>query len=209
HSYGADPSDPWTIFWTHVTGLRAMDYASAIAMPEGNPVRHSPRPNALQQAFEETYRHALDGFSETGMLGLTTSLGRLIGLLRIYSRTRTARAHRAEDRILTAIRKLQSEPMKDWTLPELAAGAGMSVPHFSDLFTKQAGVPPKQFLIQQRLQIASALIQEPGLSVAQIAARVGYEDPYYFSRLFHKHTGQSPQSYRKEIARHSSARTSQ
>jgi len=35
-------------------------------------------------------------------------------------------------------------------------------------------------------------MQESGLAVAEIAARVGYDDPYYFSRLFRRHTGDSP-----------------
>jgi AraC-like DNA-binding protein/mannose-6-phosphate isomerase-like protein (cupin superfamily) len=201
HAYGADPSDPWTIFWFHFSGGRAADFAGVLALPDKSPVFHSPQSDSLHQAFEETYRYALDGFSETAMLGLTTSLARLIGLLRISSRPRTNRVQQAQDRILLSIRRLQSEPMRAWSLDELAADAGMSLAHFSDLFSKQAGVAPKQFLIRQRLQIASALMQKPGLTVAEIAARVGYDDPYYFSRLFHKHTGQSPQAYRREITK--------
>jgi len=209
HAYGTDPGDPWTIFWFHFTGIRSADFAKVIAAEDGGPVLHSPQPDILQQAFEETYRYALDGFSETAMLGLTTSLARLIGLLRIGSRPRSTRLRQAQDRILLAMRQLQSEPTRDWSLEELAAGAGMSVAHFSDLFAKQAGVAPKQFLIRQRLQIASALMQEPGLTITEIAARVGYDDPYYFSRLFHKHSGQSPRAYRREIASHSPERSAQ
>jgi len=58
--------------------------------------------------------------------------------------------------------------------------------------------PPKQFIIRQRIQMACALIHGSKLSVAQIAARVGYEDTYFFSRLFSRHIGQSPRSYRQE-----------
>ncbi len=199
HTYYADPGDPWTIFWFHFTGERAADYPAALELEEGNPILHAPRPNALRQAFEEAYRHTLHGFTDSSLLGLSTGLARLIGLLKIYSRPRGLRTHRTEDRILEAIRRLQEEPTRDWSLGELAAEAGMSEPYFCEMFRKQAGCPPKQFVIRQRLQMASALMHESGLTVAQIAARVGYEDPYYFSRLFRYHTGRSPRDYRREV----------
>lgn len=199
HCYYADPAEPWSIFWVHFTGGRAPDHVEALALPEGCPLLEVPKEAAMQQAFEETYRHALDGFSDSGLLGLTTGLSRLIGLARVYSSTGSARARRTEDRVLAAIRQLQAEPTRDWRIEELAAAAGMSLPHFTDRFHKQAGCSPKQFLIRLRLQIASALMQESGLTVAQIAAQVGYEDPYYFSRLFRRHTGQSPRAHRRDL----------
>ncbi|MCW1923875.1 AraC family transcriptional regulator [Luteolibacter arcticus] len=204
HSYFADAADPWSIFWVHFTGHRAADYVEALALTGDSPLLEVPKEAAMQQAFEETYRHALDGFSESGLLGLTTGLSRLIGLARVYSSSGSARARRTEDRVLTSIRQLQDEPTRDWRIEELAAAAGMSLAHFTDRFHKQAGCPPKQFLIRLRLQIASALMQESGLTVAQIATQVGYEDPYYFSRLFRRHTGQSPRAHRRELGIHMS-----
>lgn len=198
HTYHADPGDPWTIFWVHFTGARAADYVAALEMEAENPILHSPRPNALRQAFEETYRHALHGFSDSSLLGLSTGLARLVGLLRIYSRPRGLRMHRTEDRVLDAVRRMQAEPTRDWSLGDLAGEAGMSAPYFCEVFRKQVGCAPGQFLIRQRIQMACALMHESNLTVAQIAARVGYEDPYYFSRLFSRHIGQSPRSYRRE-----------
>ncbi len=199
HTYHAHPGDPWTIFWFHFTGERAADYLAALGLEEDSPILHAPRPNALRQAFEESYRHALHGFSDSSLLGLSTGLARLVGLLRIYSRPRGLRTHRTEDRVLSAIRRMQAEPTRAWSLDELATEAGMSAPYFCEMFRKQVGCPPMQFVIRQRIQMACALMHEPGLSIAQIAARTGYEDAYYFSRLFRRHTGQSPQEYRREI----------
>ncbi len=198
HSYQADPTDPWTIFWFHFTGTRAADYVAALGLGAEGPILHSPRPNALRQAFEEAYRHALHGFNDDSLLGLSTGLARLVGLLRIYSRPRGLRTHRTEDRVLAAIRRMQAEPTREWSLAELAAEAGMSAPYFCEVFRKQVGCAPKQFAIRQRIQLACALMQEAHLTIAQIAVRLGYEDPYYFSRLFRRHTGQSPQAYRAE-----------
>ncbi|QJE95716.1 AraC family transcriptional regulator [Luteolibacter luteus] len=199
HSYLADPADPWTIFWFHFKGTRAADYVAALGLEADNPILHSPRPNALRQAFEESYRHALHGFNDSSLLGLSTGLARLVGLLRIYSRPRGLRMHRTEDRVLAAIRRMQAEPTRDWSLDELAGEAGMSSPYFCEVFRKQVGCAPKQFAIRQRMQIACALMQEANLTVAEVAARLGYDDAYYFSRLFSRHIGQSPQAYRREV----------
>jgi AraC family transcriptional regulator of arabinose operon len=200
HTYHADPSDPWTIFWFHFIGERAADYAAALPLEGDCPVVHAPRPNALRQAFEESYRHSLHGFSDGSLLGLSTGLGRVIALLNIYSRPRSLRSYRTEDRILEAIRRMQAEPTREWLLDDLASGAGVSAPYFCEAFRKQTGTPPKQFLIQQRLQMACALMHESDLTISQIADRVGYEDPYYFSRLFQKKMGMSPRCYRMQIA---------
>lgn len=177
HAYYADPADRWSIFWVHFTGERVGDYVPALALTDDYPLLEVPKQTVMRDAFEETYRHAIDGFSDSGLLGLTTGLCRLIALARIYSAFGSARARRTEDRVLTTIRQLQADPARDWRLEELSAGAGMSLPHFSERFHKQAGCPPKQFLIRLSLQIASALMREAGLTVAQIANHVGYEDP--------------------------------
>lgn len=201
HSYFADESYPWSIFWIHFTGIRADDYIQAMTVGNPRPLIEVPEVDALQAAFEETYRHALDGFSDAGLLGLTTGLSRLVGLVRIHTASGSKRTREAEDRILRIVRTLQAEPERDWQIHELAAMAGMSAPHFFDRFHRQTGCPPKQFLIRLRLQMASVLMQDSGLTIGEISGRVGYEDPYYFSRLFRRHFGQSPASHRRDLGR--------
>lgn len=202
HSYYTDVVEPWSIFWVHFTGKRSADFAKALALQDDCPLLEVAKPAVLQDAFEETYRHALDGFSDTGLLGLSTAFARLLGLARIYSSANSIRARRTEDRILNVIRQLQEEPTRNWQVEELASAASMSLSHFSDRFQKQAGCPPKQFIIRLRLQIASALMHESELTVTEIAAQVGYDDPYYFSRLFRRYTGQSPRAHRRDLGIH-------
>jgi len=199
HRYYADTSDPWSIFWLHFTGERAADHLQALAVSDASPLIEVPNQTVMRDAFEETYRHAIEGFSDPGLLGLTTGLSRLIALARIHSLAGGGRVRKTEDRVLAIIQQLHAEPARDWQIDELASLAGLSLPHFTERFHKQAGCPPKQFLIRLRLQIASALMQDAGLTVAEIANRIGYDDPYYFSRLFRRHTGLSPRAYRRDL----------
>lgn len=198
HTYFAETDDPWSILWVHFSGLRADDYF-AVLKPHDGPVLHVPNIAVMQQAFEETYRHALDGFSDAGLLSMTTGLARLVSQACLHSASSSTRVQHADERILGVIRQLQEDPIRLWSVDEMAAAAGMSTPHFFDCFRRHAGCAPKLFLIRQRLQIATALMQQSDLTVNQIAQQVGYEDPYYFSRLFKRHTGQSPSAHRKEL----------
>ncbi len=57
------------------------------------------------------------------------------------------------------------------------------------------------FVIEVRLSRAQALLAETRLDVGQIAARVGYDDAAYFSRIFSRRTGVSPTTFRRQQAR--------
>lgn len=82
-------------------------------------------------------------------------------------------------------------------LAELAALVGLSPGHFCRAFARSAGMPPHRWLIGRRIERACDLLRETNLSVGEIAARVGYEDPSYFARLFRQETGLSPLAYRR------------
>jgi AraC family transcriptional regulator, arabinose operon regulatory protein len=80
----------------------------------------------------------------------------------------------------------------------MAALAGMSAGHFSGLFRRQTGSPPLTFLIRLRLQLACRILEQEQETIERTASRVGYEDAYYFSRLFRKHLGVVPSRFRRD-----------
>jgi YesN/AraC family two-component response regulator len=53
------------------------------------------------------------------------------------------------------------------------------------------------YLTELRIQAACEYLDTTSLAIKEIAAILGYEDPYYFSRAFAKCTGQSPMKYRE------------
>uniref|UniRef100_UPI00262A74C7 helix-turn-helix transcriptional regulator n=1 Tax=uncultured Alcanivorax sp. TaxID=191215 RepID=UPI00262A74C7 len=60
------------------------------------------------------------------------------------------------------------------------------------------GQTPMQAFQRIKVSHACYLLDITEETVVQIAARLGYDDPYYFSRLFKKQMGVSPQQYRRE-----------
>lgn len=88
-----------------------------------------------------------------------------------------------------------------FTLEEVANHIQYSAVHLSRIFKKATDQTPLQYLINLRLREASRLLlSEQSLNVAAIGERVGYEDPFYFSRMFRKYIGVYPSEYRKRAA---------
>lgn len=85
-------------------------------------------------------------------------------------------------------------------MDEMAAAAGLSVSGLAHLFTHAMGVAPMRYVDMRRLERAADLLRCTPLSVKEIAAELGFEDPFYFSRRFRRSYGDSPAVWRKKIA---------
>lgn len=197
HVYRANPNSPWTIFWFHFRGIRAGDYLENLGVSITKPVISVNDPHVLHDAFEDTFRHATHGFSEAALTGLSTGFSRLLGLAKVHQHAPGIRSRPAEGRLLKALTLMRENPERQWTLDDLARTASMSVPHFTELCHRQTGLPPLALLIRLRLQRAMDLLQQGNHNVAEAALAVGYDDPFYFSRLFRKHMGIPPSTCRQ------------
>jgi AraC-like DNA-binding protein len=197
HVYSANPRSPWTIFWMHFRGLRASDHLENLGVSTTRPIVSVDDPAVLIEAFEDTFRHATHGFNEAAMIGLSTAFGRLLGLVKVHQRTPGSRSRRAESRLLKVLSMMREDLARPWTLDELARESHLGIAHFSELCRRQTGMPPLGLLIRLRLQRAMDLLQQGNHNVAEAAAMVGYDDPFYFSRLFRKHMGLPPSACRQ------------
>jgi AraC-like DNA-binding protein len=78
----------------------------------------------------------------------------------------------------------------------LAAHVNISPSHFFALFKRRIGSAPMDYFTRLRMQRASRLLESSSLSVKEIAAQLGYEDPFYFSRVFKSVHGLAPSDFR-------------
>lgn len=74
----------------------------------------------------------------------------------------------------------------------LASRIGLSVSYFRKLFTSAYGQSPQQYIITLRINTAYDLLKSGEVNVSEAASLSGFEDIYYFSTLFKRHTGISP-----------------
>jgi len=90
-----------------------------------------------------------------------------------------------------------SDPAARIQPEELARQLGFSPDYFTRLFRRSYGIPPKTWLLKQRLRHAAAMLREPGVRVSEVAEAHGYADLYLFSRQFRKEFGLSPTEWRQ------------
>ncbi|WP_426983030.1 bacillibactin transport transcriptional regulator Btr [Bacillus cabrialesii] len=84
------------------------------------------------------------------------------------------------------------------TLTQLSQMAGISAKHYSESFKKWTGQSVTEFITKTRITRAKRLMARSNCKLKEIAHQTGYQDEFYFSRIFKKHTGCSPTSYMKK-----------
>jgi AraC-like DNA-binding protein len=82
-------------------------------------------------------------------------------------------------------------------VPKLAAMVNVSPSHFFALFKRHTGFSPIDFFIRLRMSRARELLDHTAASVKEVAAALGYDDPFYFSRVFKAVYHQAPTLYRQ------------
>lgn len=96
-----------------------------------------------------------------------------------------------------ALGLIHARPAEDWTLERLAREVGLSRTIFAARFSNHVEISPMQYLARWRLQLAGRLLEQPGISIAQAGAEVGYESEAAFNRAFKKQVGVPPGSWRR------------
>ncbi|MBE6650932.1 MAG: helix-turn-helix domain-containing protein [Ruminococcaceae bacterium] len=88
---------------------------------------------------------------------------------------------------------------EDISTSELASLMFVSVSYFCRFFKKVTGTTSAAYISELRIKKSLTLIENTDLGMAEIAERVGFDDPNYFSRVFRSVTGITPSEYRKGI----------
>jgi len=83
-------------------------------------------------------------------------------------------------------------------ISDMARTVHLSTSHFCTAFKKHYGTTPMRYLTEQRLSRALILLEDQSMTIKEIACKVGYDDPLYFSRLFRKYSGKSPKQHREK-----------
>jgi AraC-like DNA-binding protein len=108
-------------------------------------------------------------------------------------------AHAVRDaQVRRAVTLLHGDPAHAWTLPELAARAGLSRTTLAERFRTAMGDTPLAYLRTLRMQKAMRLLGETEKHLEAVATEVGYQDAFGFSKVFKRTLGISPREYRRQ-----------
>lgn len=111
-----------------------------------------------------------------------------------------------DPRIGGVLEVMHSAPLDAWSLPSLAARAGMSRTAFVSQFTSLVGEPPMRYLSQLRLAAAAVRLREGTVRILEIAESAGYGSEAAFNRAFRRQFGVAPGIYRRRFRLESAAR---
>ncbi|MGD0706423.1 MAG: helix-turn-helix transcriptional regulator [Trebonia sp.] len=99
-----------------------------------------------------------------------------------------------------AIRLLESDVARRWTLGELAEELHLAPGYLVRLFKSATGLPPMAYLAQVRAEKAAVLLLHSDEPVTCVGRAVGWPDQNYFARRFKAHYGLSATTYRERFA---------
>jgi AraC-like DNA-binding protein len=128
-------------------------------------------------------------------------------LLEAFVRTVLARAgFRSTNEILSTRMETAQELLRRHlgsgiSNAELAAALHMSEKAFVRWFRSEAGIPPQAWLTRERVLEAAVSLHHTDISIERIAEQYGFCDRHYFSRVFKKHQGVAPGTFRRNRER--------
>lgn len=121
-------------------------------------------------------------------------------LLSVFSESAQNPSDTKESRKQHQIKQLLTEidaNIKNYhSIDDLASFCSMSNSTFIKLFTSTVGFPPIEYLNTRKLEHSSYLLTETDYSISEIAETCGFQNQFYFSKMFKKKFGVSPLRYR-------------
>jgi AraC-like DNA-binding protein len=197
HEYALHEEDPWHIHWMSFTGRGAEQLLELTPLRETCPVIPCQAMTRVLQQFESAVS-TIDA-----PYNLAAHLARSRALINILSYQHVSEGQSLQsgtvDRIEAVMAHMSEHVHQPEPLEAYAKRAGFSVPYFSEVFRNHCGVSPIHYFAGLRIRRACELITHTDLQMGQIAQELGFEDRFYFSRLFKKQTGMSPSDYRKHF----------
>ena len=196
HSYWASSTQPWSIYWAHFQGSAAAVCMDFLELAPNQPVVTLSRWRQLIPVVTDLLNLQTQRHQFTAAVVAASLLQRIIAELPRLTSTLQAPS---EFDLSALERFMYDNSHRDLSLDDFAEFAGLSRFYFSKKFKQFTGTSPMRYFNQIRVKIACQLLDNSADSIRQISQQLGFEDPYYFSRLFKKTMGMSPQFYRQTI----------
>ncbi len=191
----AFPADTVTsTFWVHFSGSAIEDILKGAGFWDSH-FFHLRQPRQVESLFAELVQE--QQFRQFQYTLMSNSL--LLSILgHILRDAHTEQEQSSITGILPALTVMHDHPEENVDIQTYANMCHLSKSRFIHLFTNFTGASPHHYRLNLRVRRAKELLAYSSMSIAEVAATVGFTDPLYFSRIFHKYTDLSPTQYRRK-----------
>jgi AraC-like DNA-binding protein len=165
-----------------------------LAQFKGN--AHLPIGKGYGLFFEDLRRKALDG---DDLLKLAAEHRLLAFICEILNGQTREHHPRGQLYVDEALNVMQASITGSLNLDALVAHLGIEKSYFIRLFGQAVGMPPVKYFLNMKMDAARNSLRDQDKSVRQVAQELGYDDEFYFSRVFKQVIGSSPQGFRKSL----------
>lgn len=194
YSVIVDPNSEWYEFYIKIGKSTFDSLASLNLLNTTSSVFQIHLKPYLNQWFPEL----LNQLKSTGSAELTEALFVTQKLLINLHREDIRRYESNTDAIIAGAKEmLFYRSNENISLEKIAASFHISYEKFRKLFKEKVGISPIQYRLQSKFHLAERLLSE-GLPIKMVAAEVGYNDPFTFSRQFKKYMGVSPSGFKNK-----------
>jgi len=198
HEYSADEETPWTIYWIHFKGSNSVHFIDLMMQKMGDPVAAISFQQNRMQIFEEIYTNLEKGYSIDNISYANLCLQYFLTSCCFDDRYNRKATIDKKDTVDLCIGFMHEHIDKLLSLGEIAGAVNLSQSHVTTLFKKKTGFSLIEYFNQLKTQKACQYLLFTDLRVNEIASKLGFDDPYYFTRMFTKVIGVSPVKYRSK-----------
>ena len=199
HDYGVEPElERWELLWAHF--LPRAHWYPWLNWPEFAPgamcvtINDPAVRRRVLERMKAMHRLASGPQRARGDFALNA----LEEVLLLADTQNPLRRSRLDQRMQAVVDFICHNLSKKINLEMLAEVSGLSVSRMAHVFRDQVGLTPQRFLEQQRLDRAMQLLAYTPHPIKTIAYELGFDNPFYFTLRFKRHTGVSPREFRRQ-----------
>ena len=189
-----------SIFKIKATEVDIKNFARLLEINPGRGINRSDNPKIYEKnIFYKEYQELNNQQNLATFIETQGILLQLVSRFLIPEIFKHRETHHIPVKILDAISYISVNLHEDLSVTYLAERANQNADYFSRLFQQYTGDRPINFIHEKRIERAQYLMVTSQMTFSQIASQVGFENIFYFSKIFKKITGMSPGSFKKQI----------
>ena len=196
HQYKSSTKEPWSIYWVHINGHLFEQFMDFIGINKTNLILKVSNQESLIDEFEQLLATRNKSYQLNSFILAANIIKKMFALFTVNSSVEPEQLR--QDFNLSKVTGFMEENISQKiNLQEIADSLKLSKFYFAKKFLQHTGVSPIRYFLELKIKHACKLLDESNISVKDVALKIGYDDPYYFSRLFKKIMGLSPTQYRQ------------